>query len=486
MSRFTCDIEINRAGTVSKSKPRKFQVRIRVYDSATRKLKRIPTGVWLSSVGNWNSRKQEIKSHAEGGHADEWNETIRNKLQEVREYCKALEDGKQTLSDNVTFGDQVPTPENTSFLLFVRNLRDDIIGSGQINYGKRFNTLVLKLEKYLKAKKKLDMSFSDVNYEFCQRFESFLKRLHKQNNKDELLSQAAVAEILTLLKTSVRKAVNMGKMLPQDNPFLQFKYSHGATKKKERLSCEEIESLEELEFDDSVHGRLLLLTRDSFLFSFYAAGMRFEDICMLRWNNIRVEDKTVRLLYIMHKNGKTCNWLLVPAAVTILKRWYNDKYSKMNDYVFPLLDIMADYAKADTYEKITVMSPELKKKLFRAISSRNVVINRSLKELMTMAEIHKSISFHCARHSIASLAVSEGVGLERVRGILKHTNFSTTQQYVAEFNNAANDETLRTIFSYQHKDEDKIVQSVLKQISRLSDESRSNLLLEIRKVYIDT
>lgn len=480
MPRFTVNIEINKRGTTSKTRPQRFQVSIRIYDSLTRKKKRIPTGVWLSSVDSWNTRKQEIKSHAENGHADEWNEIIMNKLQEVREYCKTLESGKQTLSDSKYNSDE---PKDTSFLMFVRNLKDSFIDSGQINYGKRFNTLVLKLEKYIKAKGKIDISYSDVDYEFCLRFESFLKRLHKQNNRDELLSQSAVAEILTMLKTSVRKAVSMRKIKPEDNPFLQFSYSHGVSKKKEKLNYDEIRRLEALEFEDSTHGKLLLLTRDTFLFSFYAAGMRFEDVCMLRWSNIQVEDNTVRVNYTMHKNGKTCDWLLVPDSLTILKRWYDDKRSKQTDYVFPLLDVNAEYAKADSYDKITVMSPVLKKKLFRAISSRNVVINRSLKELMNMADIYKSISFHCARHSVANLAVTEGIGLDRVRGILKHTNYATTQQYVADFNNSANDQTLREIFYSEKSRDGETVAFLLRQIAQLSENERILLISEIRRVY---
>lgn len=477
MARYTCNIEVKKEGTTSKNKPRRFQVRIRVYDSMTRKMKRIPTGIWLTSTESWNRRKQKIKAHAEDGHAEEWNEIIQGKLKEVRKNCRRLETGVpiQPTEDSCK--------QDYSFLNFVRCMRDDIVNAGRINYGKRFNTLVQKIKMFLKAKRKTDLLFSEVNYEFCQRFQVFLQKLPKQNNKNELLSQSAVAEILTMLKTSVREAVNLKKIMPQDNPFLHFKYSHGVVKQKERLSFDEIKKLEALEFDDTEHGRLLLLSRDAFLFSFYAAGMRFEDVCMLRWMNVKVEGESVRLTYTMHKNGKNCDWVLVPEALAILKRWYGDKHCQQNDYIFPLLDTNADYAKANTYEKITVMAPPLKKKLFMAISSRNVVVNRSLKELTKLAGIYKSISFHCARHSVASIAVSEGVGLERVRGILKHTNYSTTQRYVADFNNSTNDETLRAIFNSNKERIPKSSQVILHQIAELPEEERAKLLSELRKLY---
>lgn len=43
--------------------------------------------------------------------------------------------------------------------------------------------------------------------------------------------------------------------------------------------------------------------------------------------------------------------------------------------------------------------------------------------------IEKSISFHVARHSFATLALGKGMPIESVNKILGHTNIVTTQKY---------------------------------------------------------
>jgi integrase len=43
--------------------------------------------------------------------------------------------------------------------------------------------------------------------------------------------------------------------------------------------------------------------------------------------------------------------------------------------------------------------------------------------------VNKDISFHCARHGFATLALCKGIPIESVSRILGHTNIETTQIY---------------------------------------------------------
>jgi Site-specific recombinase XerD len=43
--------------------------------------------------------------------------------------------------------------------------------------------------------------------------------------------------------------------------------------------------------------------------------------------------------------------------------------------------------------------------------------------------IEKNLTFHCARHSAASLALSNGMPIESVAKMLGHKNIRTTQLY---------------------------------------------------------
>jgi len=55
--------------------------------------------------------------------------------------------------------------------------------------------------------------------------------------------------------------------------------------------------------------------------------------------------------------------------------------------------------------------------------------NRYLKELVKMAEIEKNISFHCGRHTFATICKSKGINYDIIRQYLGHTDLKTTQIY---------------------------------------------------------
>ncbi|WP_313791570.1 site-specific integrase [Allomuricauda sp. SCSIO 64092] len=62
--------------------------------------------------------------------------------------------------------------------------------------------------------------------------------------------------------------------------------------------------------------------------------------------------------------------------------------------------------------------------------SSNQKTNSYLKEIAKSCGIHKSISFHVARHTFATtVMLSNGVPIETVSKLLGHTKLSTTQIY---------------------------------------------------------
>ena len=54
---------------------------------------------------------------------------------------------------------------------------------------------------------------------------------------------------------------------------------------------------------------------------------------------------------------------------------------------------------------------------------------KKLKTVITACGIEKAISYHCGRHSFATLALSKGMPIESVSRVLGHTNIVTTQIY---------------------------------------------------------
>jgi site-specific recombinase XerD len=66
-------------------------------------------------------------------------------------------------------------------------------------------------------------------------------------------------------------------------------------------------------------------------------------------------------------------------------------------------------------------------KIFKVISNQKT--NSYLTDIMSKATIDKKISFHCARHTFATVSIELGIPLEVIQTILGHTSVKTTQIY---------------------------------------------------------
>jgi integrase/recombinase XerC len=66
-------------------------------------------------------------------------------------------------------------------------------------------------------------------------------------------------------------------------------------------------------------------------------------------------------------------------------------------------------------------------KVFRVLSNQKT--NEHLKEIIKIAEIEKNITFHSARHTLATIGLEKGIPIEVISKILGHTEIKMTQIY---------------------------------------------------------
>ena len=62
---------------------------------------------------------------------------------------------------------------------------------------------------------------------------------------------------------------------------------------------------------------------------------------------------------------------------------------------------------------------------------KRVTTQCDIRTWVKRAGIAKNISFHCARHTFATLALTQGADLYSISKLLGHTNVNTTQIYAA-------------------------------------------------------
>lgn len=350
-----------------------------------------------------------------------------------------------------------------SFIEFVDAIIEELENAGKVSDSKKFNGFRNKLHGFMKKKKQSDVLFKELTSAFLNEFEAYLNTLNNSIQQEKKLHPNTIKENIVLLKRAINKAIERGAMEVNENPFATYKMPKDVKTNKEKLNEEEIGNLKSVEV---VKSSVLEKAKDTFLFSFYCAGIRFEDVALMRCGNI-IGD---RLVYTMNKNGKKRDLKLIPEALEIVERYSQGR--KPNEYLFRLLEDAAPYAKAITYDDINTMRMDIKKILYGRIGSQNALINKELKKLANKAGISKNVSFHIARHSFASRAKEKGINSMKIKGLLAHSKVETTERYMGEFDTEETDAALAEIFQ-----EDSIKAKLIGIISRM-DEAQAEALLE--------
>ncbi len=148
------------------------------------------------------------------------------------------------------------------------------------------------------------------------------------------------------------------------------------------------------------------LSRDLFMFCFFAQGMSYIDAVHLRKENLHGK-------YIRYKRKKTSQPIqveLLPCMKEIINRYSN----KRSTFLFPILGDHQD--------------PEQR---LSSTQSGLTRMNRQLKEIASMAGITMPLTSYVARHSWATSASSEGVPISTISRGMGHESEKTTHIYVS-------------------------------------------------------
>lgn len=395
-----------------------------VYIRITRdkKKKRILTSV-LVKKAYWNPKGGKNQNWVRSGDklAAKKNHTLAKELDAVRstfwEDMKVSMDALVNKMKDQTIG--------TSFLAYAIAVTKELAEQGRSN-AKHYGTLCKKLEGYLEDKGQKDMTFSDLTPALLSDFEAYLQKEKSQKNRKEgrRLHPNYIRTLLVKFRALVNKAINEGLMPADKYPFRSHPIPKEISTGREALDESEVAAIVALEYPE---GGWLWHTKNAFLFSYYCAGIRAGDLLVLRWANIKEEGN--RLEYIMSKNHKQRTFLMPFQARQILSL-YRTESSKPYDYIFPLLDCGAAYAKSTD---INTMPVDLKKALFSQIYSKNALLNRYLKKMAKDAGIDKPLSFHISRHTFASIALKNKLDSRLVQDWLAHSSLSTTERYLHSF-----------------------------------------------------
>lgn len=459
----TFNFELN--GTANRAG--KYVIMLRI--TQNRKHKRLKTSIELNRKSDWNPNAQKVRS-SEPNYA-KWNDALEKELENAKSKYRELKEEGLATADKIKH-EITASEKSASFLAYARQRTEEIYNAGGIRNWKKYNGFCNKLEAYQTDKNGhlRDLAFAEITPAYLAKFEDYLHTLHNEREPEKMLHPNTIQVVLNIFRTLVKRAIEVeGLMKPDKNPFLTFKYK-GVKTIKDKLDIEEIKKIESLELSE---GSLIWNCRNYFLFSFYCAGIRVGDLIQLRWGNITSDS---RICYEMGKNHKIRDLKLVSQARNILA-YYHREGSKPSDYIFPMLDNNAMWAKATTQEEKDVMPAELKKVLFSQISAKTALINKELKKIAALAGIDKKISFHTSRHSFAKIAKQKGVDNSKVKELLAHSSLKITEGYMGNFDTAENDKALENIFENTKPKIDEA--ALLQQLQSLSPETLAALLAKV-------
>ena len=245
-----------------------------------------------------------------------------------------------------------------------------------------------RVEQYLNYIGEPDLELKDVDKEFCRGFIAFLKTC-KFNNGKKTLSNTTCRIFVNIVTAALTKAVNEG--IIERNPFKQLEAKE---KPKKDESTREFLTIDELKLLMATPCRLEIV-KHAFLFSCFT-GLRYSDVKSLLWSEIHTaaDGKT---LYLEHQQVKTKKNVTVPLSEEALK--WMPKKQKGKDKVFHQMQI--------TSTTVEVL----------------------LEEWVKAAGIHKHITYHCSRHTAATMLLTLGADLYTVSKILGHSSIKMTEVY---------------------------------------------------------
>ena len=246
----------------------------------------------------------------------------------------------------------------------------------------RYETTTRYLEEFIKKEYQLsDIALNNLEANFISKFDAFLKI-------EKGCAQNSAITRLKNLKKIIRIALENDWI--KKDPFAYYRFKLEETD-PEFLTMDEIKIILAKEFTI----KRVEQVRDVFVFCIFTA-LSYIDVCELTKENIRTSfDGNLWIMTKRHKTNVASNIRLLEIPKAILEKY---KDNLPNGMILPIIS--------------------------------NQKVNDYLKEIATICNINKNLTFHVARHSCAtSVLIANGVPIETVSKILGHTNIRTTQIY---------------------------------------------------------
>ncbi len=257
------------------------------------------------------------------------------------------------------------------------------------------------LSHHLKAFRGNDVNINEVDKAFINGFIDYLKTAKNGNYKvttkkkaktqNHTIAKNTAHKLFAKFSTVIKKALQDEIISTNPMQKIDDKVKPKTTpSKREYLTIDELKTLIDTDCRRPV-------IKNAFLFC-CLVGIRFENVRNITFADLKTNSKKETVL--SYKQIKVDTFETLPLSNEALK--FVPTQTNPDDKIFVL-------PKTDT-------------------------VNDIIREWVTAAEINKKITFHCSRHTAATLQLSLGTPIETVSKLLGHGKIATTQIYAKIIN----------------------------------------------------
>ncbi|MDR1198161.1 MAG: site-specific integrase [Prevotellaceae bacterium] len=227
------------------------------------------------------------------------------------------------------------------------------------------------------------LPFSKIDNRFAEDFRMFLMTAPQGGNKSGTISRNTAATYFSIFKAGLKQAF-VDEFLMVDLS-AKIKGIQEQETRREYLTVEELNTLAATPCDHDQMKRAALFSA--------LTGLRHCDIQKMQWKEIQIDGDQTRLNFTQQKTKGVEYMPISPQALELCGEPRKPEQLVFEDFPDPSW------------------------------------ISNPLKKWVKAAGITKKITFHCFRHTFATLQLSNGTDIYTVSKMLGHTNVKTTQIY---------------------------------------------------------
>lgn len=278
--------------------------------------------------------------------------------------------------------------EDTNFLEYYKAMCAARLGEESRGNWGNWRSCLKHLQRY--DKRLAQRTFADITPEWVLGFKDYLERdarAWSEDSRERLktrpLSRNSRVSYFNKLRACLNEAFE--KRIIAYNPLRGIDGFKAEEGKRMYLTIEEVRRLAATPCDRQS-------VRLAFLFS-CLTGLRRSDIFKLTWGEVHTQGEYTRLIFKQKKTGRQEYLDITPEAAALM-----GQRGKATDFVFE-----------DFYTPSCT--------------------NECIKRWCLRAGIDKDITFHCGRHTFATMMLDLGTDIYTVSKLLGHKELSTTQIY---------------------------------------------------------